>query len=138
MSVIVAKRGETKLKVLSQAEELANYTINLVTNEKHFPKRYRWIFARKIGDSAINLNSLVNMANSTYPSDRIACQCRYELIIKALGEVNNLLALVSLCKQQEHITLKNLEHWLEMITFEKTLILKWKENCKSRLDKFPS
>lgn len=136
MSVIASKRGETKLKVIDCAEKLANYTINIVSNEKHFPKRYRWIFASKIGDSAILVNSLVHMANAIYPNDYLTCETRLQFILKALAEISNLLSLISLCKAQQGISLSNLEYWIETATFEKTLIMKWKESCREQLDKF--
>lgn len=74
MSVIASKRGETKLKVIDCAEKLANYTINIVSNEKHFPKRYRWIFASKIGDSVMrwgNATKEINHLIKVYKKEKI-------------------------------------------------------------------
>lgn len=42
MSVVQSKRGEGQLLVLSKANELSVYTIKICSNEKNFPKHYRW------------------------------------------------------------------------------------------------
>ncbi len=137
MSVVVGKRSETRLKVVDVAEKLANYTITMVTNEKRFPKRYRWIYAGKIGDSALNVNSLVHMANSIYPKNKMEMKERLRFIIKALAEVSNLLSLISLCRQQHDIDLDNVEYWLTTATYEKTLIMQWREANYKKLGDLP-
>ena len=42
MSVVKSKRGIGKMLVVTRANELAVYTIRICSNEKNFPKRYRW------------------------------------------------------------------------------------------------
>ncbi len=137
MAVVQGKRSETKLKVVDEAEKLANYTINMVTQEKHFPKRYRWIFSGKIGDSAIRVNSLVHMANAIYPKNKAELRIRLKYIVEAIAEISNLLSLISLCRQQRDINLDNVEFWLETASFEKTLLFKWREANYNKLDDLP-
>ena len=50
MSVLATKRGEqpTNLTVLNDVLQLHNYIIQSLTNQKFFPKRYRWIIAYRI------------------------------------------------------------------------------------------
>ena len=64
MSVVASKRGEGKLLVLTKANELAVYTIRICSNERNFPKRYRWCITAKIVDSAMDISNYANMANS--------------------------------------------------------------------------
>ena len=68
MSVPQGERGETKLAVIDVAENLAVYTIQCVTNENHFPKRYRWCFTKEISDKAIEVDYLLHGANGVYPT----------------------------------------------------------------------
>jgi len=44
MSVVKSKRLTKKqpLKVITKANELTTHTIRICSNEKNFPKRYRW------------------------------------------------------------------------------------------------
>ena len=66
MSVVKSKRGETTLTVLTKARELSIYTIRICSNEKNFPKHYRWCITAKIVDATIDINNNVNMANAVY------------------------------------------------------------------------
>ena len=50
MSVVKSKQTEGKLLVVTKARELAAYTIKICSNEKNFPKRYRWCITAKIVD----------------------------------------------------------------------------------------
>ena len=52
MSVIKAKRSEGRLEILTQANNLAAYTVQICKNEKYFPKRDRWIMTQHIAVSS--------------------------------------------------------------------------------------
>lgn len=69
MSVVQSKRGEGQLLVLSKANELSVYTIKICSNEKNFPKHYRWCITNKIVDAAIDISNDANMANSVFVKD---------------------------------------------------------------------
>ena len=69
MSVVQSKRGESDLTLITKANELATYTINICTNEKNFPKRYRWCITNKIVEFALDINNKINMANSVFVKD---------------------------------------------------------------------
>jgi len=69
MSVVQSKRGQGELEVLTKARELATYTIKICTNEKSFPKRYRWCITNKIVENAIEINSNIGKANDVYVTD---------------------------------------------------------------------
>ncbi len=53
MAVPEGKRTESKLAVQTKAIELAIYTVTICSNEKNFPKRYRWCLTNKIVDTAL-------------------------------------------------------------------------------------
>lgn len=137
MSVVRGKRGVTKLKVIDEAEKLANYTINIVSNEQHFPKRYRWVYSGKITDAALRVNSLVHEANSFAPKDKAEMRIRIKFIIEAIASIADLHSLVSLARQQKDVDLTNLEYWLNSTTYVKTLLLKWRETSRKALLDLP-
>ena len=60
MSVVKSKRGEGQLLVITKANELATYTIKICSNEKNFPKHYRWCITSKIVDAAIEISNYAN------------------------------------------------------------------------------
>ena len=61
MSVVKSKRDEGRLLVLTKANELATYTIKICSNEKNFPKHYRWCITSKIVDAAVEISNNANM-----------------------------------------------------------------------------
>ena len=69
MAVVKSKRETGKLAAITKSNELAVYTIRICSNEKHFPKRYRWCITSKIVESALEINNLSNKANSVYVHD---------------------------------------------------------------------
>ena len=133
MSVPVGERCETKLSVVENAEELAVYTIQIVSNEKHFPKRYRWCLSNSIVKDAIAVNELVHEANSIYPIDKLKMNMRLQLELDAFNNINGLLSLVTLSKKLYNTSLDNIDYWLNKITYERTLLMKWRESDEERL-----
>ena len=63
MSVVKSKRGKSKFEVLVKANELAAFTIRICSNEKNFPKRYRWAITSKIVNEAIDICRYIRKAN---------------------------------------------------------------------------
>ena len=55
MSVVKSKRGESELQVVTKSIALASYTIHICSNEKNFPKRYRWCLTGKIVEHTIEI-----------------------------------------------------------------------------------
>lgn len=125
------------MKVIDEAEKLANYTVNVVSNEKHFPKRYRWIFSSKIGDSALKVNAYCHEANSFQPKDKEEMKIRLKFIVMAIAEASALLSYISLAKQQRDIDLSNVEYWLTTATYVKTILLKWREASRKQMLEMP-
>lgn len=55
MSVVKSKRTKSELEVVNKAIALASYTIHICSNEKNFPKRYRWCLTGKMDKFYKNL-----------------------------------------------------------------------------------
>lgn len=64
MPVIKAKRSEGKLVILTQANNLCVYTVQICKNEKYFPKRDRWIMTQHIVHEALDMLACVKRANA--------------------------------------------------------------------------
>lgn len=139
MSVIVSKRSETKLAFLDTAEKLAVHTMTICSNEKHFPKRYRWCLTSKIVDAAVNVVALANKANAIYPTGRDEIRLRLRYVNEAIAEVSSLLSLIPVAAKMFQIDLqsKAVAYWLEVATYEKTLLMKWRTRNQEKLDGLP-
>ena len=137
MSVVKGEREETKLTVVEQAEELAGYTLKMATNEKRFPKRYRWCFTSKLCDMALELTELVHEANGIFAKDKSEMRLRLRYELMAIAKVNGLLNLISVGAKVYGISLDNIEYWLDKTTYERTLLIKWRESDRERLGGLP-
>ena len=61
-------RAPGKYDVLVASKELAGYTLRITSNEKNFPKRYRFSVVGKIQDKALQIVDFLIMANEIYPN----------------------------------------------------------------------
>ena len=66
MSVVAGKRSEGDLKVITVSGELCDYTLQITSAEKHFPKRYRWSITNRIVQTALDIDDHLIHANSVY------------------------------------------------------------------------
>lgn len=139
MSVIASQRNETKLAFLDHAEKLVAYTIGICSNEKHFPKRYRWCLTAKIVEAAVNVLTFASKANATYPTSKDDLRLRLRFIGEAIAEISVLISLIPVAAKMFQIDLANnsVAHWLETATYEKTLLVKWRNANLERLNGMP-
>jgi hypothetical protein len=96
MSVVKSKRGEGQLLVLSKANELATYTIKICSNEKNFPKHYRWCITSKIVDAAVDISNNANMANSVFVKNNSNFTLQKQFQTKALTSTYALLNIINI------------------------------------------
>lgn len=127
MSVPASKRGESKLEVVTAAYTLAVHTIKICSNEKNFPKRYRWCITNKIVDTATEIVKLVNIANSIYVTDKSTYDARKVYQVKALAETYSLTALMQIGYELFGIDSKKIDYWAGLIIKERNLIRSWKK-----------
>ena len=114
----------------------AEYTIKICTNEKNFPKRYRWCITNKIVEEVLEMNALLQRANAIYftsdPKFEEDYKMRHKYQTKALGLTYSLLSYVDLAYRTFGIDANRVSHWADMITHEQVLIRKWKKADEQR------
>lgn len=126
MSVVLTKRGESKLRVLTKANDLATYTIRICSNEKHFPKRYRWCITSKIVESAIDINRYIKMANAIkITSDKDSYAMRKANQTRALATTYSLLSMIDIAYNTFGIEGSRIDYWTGLIIELQNLIRKW-------------
>lgn len=127
MSVVKSKQSEGKLVVITKARELAEYTIRICSNEKTFPKRFRWCLTSKIVDSAMNINNGVNMANSVFVRDEADYILRKRYQTQALAETYALLSMVDIAYRTYSLETARVEHWTRLIYDVQNLVRNWRK-----------
>lgn len=135
MSVPLSKRGESKLEVITHGNSLAGHTIKICSNEKNFPKRYRWCITGKIVDTAIEIVKNLNIANSIYVSDKGTFEMRKKFQAKALAETYALTTLMQIGHEAFGIDTKKLDYWTGLVIRERELIRAWKKSDEERYKK---
>lgn len=132
MSVLKSKRGESKLAVITKARELATYTVKICSNEKVFPKRYRWCITSKIVDTVLDIHANAIRANSIYVSVQEDYALRKQFQNKALSQTYSLLSLMDIAYNTFNIEDSKIEYWTGLVLETQALIRKWRNSDAER------
>lgn len=132
MSVVKSKRGEGQLLVLTKANELATYSIKICSNEKNFPKHYRWCITSKIVDAAIEISNFANMANSVYVKDSTDYQLRKQYQTKALASTYALINMMDISYRTFGIESSRMEFWTNLVMEVQNMLRNWRKSDMER------
>jgi hypothetical protein len=135
MSVPLGQRTESKLEVQTRARELALYTVQICGNEKHFPKRDRWIVTNRIVGTALTIMEEVDIANDIYVSTRGDFELRRQAQTIAFSNTAKLLGLLELAQAKYDIGDRRVQFWADKVLEVRALIKKWRQSDKNRYDK---
>jgi len=127
MSVVKSKQSVGKLVVITKSRDLAEYTLRICSNEKSFPKRYRWCLTSKIVESAMNINNYVNMANSVFVKDDNDYILRKSYQTRALAESYALLSMIDIAYKTYGLETKRIEYWTGLINEVQNLLRAWRK-----------
>ena len=132
MSVVESKREEGKLRAATKAKELAVYTIRICSNEKNFPKRYRWCLTNEIVRAALQINCCIEKANSVRYKNategELEIRRKYQTI--AIAETYSLANLISIAKTLYGLNGDKVEYWTRLVKSVRTLAQSWKNSEK--------
>ena len=67
MSVPVFRRSENKLQVYKSTVEMIKYTMQMIENDKIFPKKSRWNIGSRITDNCLDSLIKIRQANKIQP-----------------------------------------------------------------------
>ena len=134
MSVVQSKRGEGQLLVFTKASELATYTIRICSNEKNFPKHYRWCLTSKIVDAAIEIANNANMANSVYVKDKADFVLRKQYQTKALAATYALLNMMDISYRTFGIDSDRMEYWTKLVYEVQNMLRNWRKSDIERYE----
>lgn len=132
MSVVASKRSQSKLEVFIKANELSAFTIRLCSNEKNFPKRYRWCLTSKIVDSVVDMYKDITMANRIRVENQIDYETRENLQNRALGNLEASLALMDIAFRVFQLEEDKVNHWVGLVEEVQKLLKSWKKSDSSR------
>ena len=136
MSVVKSKRTQSELEVVTKAIALSSYTIHICSNEKNFPKRYRWCLTGKIVDFTIDICNFINMANSVFVSSANDFQTRRQYQNQALASSYALLTMMDIAYNTFSIDDDRIEHWIGLVIEVQNLLRNWRKSDLERYKDF--
>ena len=135
MSVVAGKRGEGDLKVITVSGDLCDYTLQITSNEKHFPKRYRWNITNRILQITFDIDDHIIYANSVYVREGDGSLLRRQTHqLEALELTNVLLRNIDRAYRRLGIDSDRIEFWTGQIKELQRLIRGWYRKDKERYE----
>ena len=135
MSVVAGKRGEGDLKVITVSGDLCDYTLQITSNEKHFPKRYRWNITNRILQITFDIDDHIIYANSVYVREGDGSLLRRQTHqLEALEMTNVLLRNIDRAYRRLGIDSDRIEFWTGQIKELQRLIRGWYRKDKERYE----
>ena len=135
MSVVKSKRGTNDLDVITKSRDLAVYTIKITSNEKNFPKRYRWCITNEIVKSATSIHRNIIKANEIFIKDESDYKLRKHYQNKALAEVGALLGDMKIAYDLFGVDSNKMYHWTGLVIDVQILLRNWKKSDDKRYKK---
>jgi len=132
MSVVKSKRGESDLAIINKSRELAVYTARICSNEKNFPKRYRWCITSKIVSDAFDIYGNIRKVNTIFVKIRPDYDIRRQCQNKARGALDSLLGNMDIAYSMFGINDKRIEYWTGLVIKVQSLLRNWMKSDYER------
>ena len=132
MAVVTGKRGENELEVMTRAKELAAYTLNICKQEKHFPKRDRWILTQPIVREALDACTCIRRANAVNVCTREEYLYRHLQQEEGYAHLKALLMLIELTHETVGLEIHTVEVWTELAVKAEKKLFAWKKRDTER------
>jgi hypothetical protein len=118
------------LQVIQSAHDLLQYTIEVLSGDKNFPKRFRHTLCDRIEDLAFEVYRKLYQANYTNLDERYPE--RRALQEDAITAAKAMSALVSLSFERHYFSSTNFEFWSKRIEDVVRLAFGWKRSDEDR------
>lgn len=116
--------GETDLRVIVKAKELAVHSFRLTSNNNRFPKKYRHSLCDEIQKTSAHIYRELLKANriNNISSKRERC----ETITEAIGLCDYMLFLIELSMILGLMNDKSTEYWSRLVQDVKYMSIAWR------------
>lgn len=134
MSVPAGKRGENQMEVWMEAVALAKYTMEITSNTKNFPGRYRAMTDR-IVDASVSAAGDLWKANKVYIGsgcDPRAKDDRRYLQNRAISSLNEMLFLIDMAGKVLKRPGSKTVFWADKARKVKKLAVAWRDSDRKR------
>ena len=126
MSVPKYKRQQSKFELINKATAITAYTLKMCSNEKIFPKRYRWCITDKLVDTMLEMGKDIKIANSIKVSDSNDFAMRKAYQTRALAATNAIFNLMDVAYGMFDIEDSTIDYWTGAMLEVQTLLKNWR------------
>ena len=118
-------RTPGKFDIPLKAKELAGYTIRITSNEKNFPKRYRFTVTAKIQEKAMYIVDCIMMAWELYPNNQIELDRKILYLKEAKASCRSMSTMIEIAASTFNVNAGTFEHWIRQVTELRDHINAW-------------
>lgn len=132
MSVPKGCRTESKLQVLIELQALCTYTIQICKNEKHFPKRDRWILTQHIVKLAVDAYALARKANAVRVVTIEDYKLRRGYQVECRSSLEALLGMIEIAYMALALDGERVEFWTKSVMRAEETLSAWRNGDRKR------
>ena len=118
--------GDTDLKVIVKAKELAVHSFKLTSNCNRFPKKYRHSIVDRIQIKSLEIYEMLFEANRINNMTQKRERC--EVITRAITFCDELLFYIELSMNLGLLSGNSLAYWSKMVSDVKYLSIGWRKS----------
>jgi len=122
-----------EMEVVTEAKKLEHHTMTITSNEKRYPKKYRFCMVNRMQEYALNIIGDLMEANDMSLSDHGERPLRLRLQRSALRNCRLLLHYIELSYNMEFINAESFEYWSKMANSVRNMIGAWYLSDKNRV-----
>ena len=123
-----------ELTVITKAKKLMEYTFTITNSENRFPKKIRYTLFQRLQDLSMEIIEMLYSANDTGNVTDVEKRDRRRYQKLALTKLNMMMCLVEFSYNRQHINMKSLEYWTNLIRDVRILTASWIKSDKSKTE----
>lgn len=126
--------NQSEFVIITKAKDLVKHTF-LMTNERRFPKKYRFTIVNRLHDLTLDIYQHIQEANELDLSDPQEYRERQYEQKKALTKCKTVLFLLELAFEKELIDKDQCAAWSRYVLDVKYMTAKWKKQDRERANR---
>lgn len=123
------KSKEKEMQVIIKAKELSFYTLEITSNCKTYPKKFRFTLVDRMQRKSFDIYERLLEANRVRIENKVL---RYDLQSNAITYCEELLYYIEMSMRLNIITPKRAEYWSSLVSDVKHMTLAWRKRDKDR------
>lgn len=129
------QKNQSEFAIITKAKDLVKHTF-LMTNEKRFPKKYRFTIVNRLHDLTLDIYQHIQEANELDLLDPREYRERQYEQKKALTKCKTVLFLLELSFEKGLIDKNQCAEWSKYVLDVKYMTAKWKKRERDRANRY--